>query len=167
MHGRTENARQTTVNPLDLLEEIVSGHNWAFDRLTDDELACQVDGKWGGYRLHFAWAPDMSALQFICGLEVRIPNHKRGPVNELLALANSKIWLGHLDLAAGEEMPTFRHTVPLRGVRGASVEQLEDLIDAGISECDRYYPAFQYVVWGGKAPSEAIAAAVLETRGQA
>src|SRR3546814_1339757 len=30
-----------------------------------------------------------------------------------------------------------------------SVEQLEDLVEAALVECDRIYPALQMVVWGG------------------
>ena len=55
----------------------------------------------------------------------------------------------------------------LRGGRGASVEQLEDLVDIALNECERFYPAFQFVLWGGKSPTEAIDAAVIETAGEA
>ena len=61
----------------------------------------------------------------------------------------------------------FRHTVPLRGLRRASVEQLEDLVDAAFSECERFFPAFQFVIWGGKSAGEALDAALFETVGEA
>lgn len=167
MHPAIDSARIATSNPLDLLEEMAAAHEWAFDRTGEDELIAQIPGRWGDYRLHFAWSGDMSALQFFCGMDLRVPRHRRGPVNELLAMANARIWLGHFDLPADDEVPMFRHTVPMRGVRGAAVEQLEDLVDAALTECERYYPAFQFVVWGGKSPHEAIAAACLDTQGEA
>jgi hypothetical protein len=34
-------------------------------------------------------------------------------------------------------------------------------------DCERFYPAFQYVVWGGKSASDALAAAMIETVGEA
>lgn len=154
-------------HPLDLVEEIASANEWAFDRTNDDELVAQLPGKWGDYRLYFGWSSDMSALQFSCGLDLRVPKHRRGSVNELLALANGRLWLGHFDLCLDEDMPMFRHTVPLRGARGASVEQLEDLVDVALNECERYYPAFQYVIWGGKDPGDAVAAACLDPMGEA
>ena len=64
-------------------------------------------------------------------------------------------------------MPIFRHTSLLRGAHGPSVEQLEDLVDIAITECERFYPAFQFVVWGGKPPREAIDAALLDCVGEA
>jgi hypothetical protein len=48
-----------------------------------------------------------------------------------------------------------------------TVEQLEDLMEAALCECERYYPAFQFVIWGGKKPEEAMQAAMLETVGEA
>ena len=61
----------------------------------------------------------------------------------------------------------FRQTMLLRGSRGAAVEQLEDLVEIALSECERFYPAFQFVIWGGKSASEAVSAAILDTMGEA
>ncbi|MBX6322880.1 MAG: hypothetical protein IRY94_13705, partial [Rhodospirillaceae bacterium] len=57
--------------------------------------------------------------------------------------------------------------VLLRGSGGATVEQLEDLVDIALNECERFYPAFQFVLWGGRSPEEAVQAAILETVGEA
>jgi hypothetical protein len=48
-----------------------------------------------------------------------------------------------------------------------SLAQTETLIESAIDECERYYPVFQFVLWGGKTPREAIAAALIETQGEA
>ena len=50
-------------------------------------------------------------------------------------------------------MPVFRHAVLLRGAPGASAESLEDMVDIAITECERFFPAFQFVLWGGKSPA--------------
>jgi hypothetical protein len=47
------------------------------------------------------------------------------------------------------------------------VEQIEDLVDISVSECERFYPAFQLVIWGGKSAEEAIAAAMIDPIGEA
>ena len=61
----------------------------------------------------------------------------------------------------------FRHTSLLRGGAGFAPEQVEDLVDIAVTECERFYPAFQFVIWGGKTAAEAIAASLLETVGEA
>jgi hypothetical protein len=40
-------------------------------------------------------------------------------------------------------------------------------MEIAVSECDRFYPAFQFVIWGGKSAAEAIGAAMLDTVGEA
>jgi hypothetical protein len=41
------------------------------------------------------------------------------------------------------------------------------LVESAIDECERFYPVFQFVLWGGKTPAEAMAAAMTETQGEA
>ena len=57
--------------------------------------------------------------------------------------------------AEGEEGSTLR------------LQQAETLVEAAIEECERFYPVFQFVLWAGKTPQEAIAAALIETQGEA
>ncbi len=92
---------------------------------------------------------------------------RRTALYELLALANEKLWIGHFGMDSDDGMPLFRHSVLLRGARGASAESLEDMVDIAITECERFYPAFQFVLWGGKTPADALAAAMLECVGEA
>jgi hypothetical protein len=48
-----------------------------------------------------------------------------------------------------------------------SFEHAEAISEAAIEECERFYPVFQFVLWGGKSPSEAISAALIDTAGEA
>jgi len=155
------------VNPLDLVEEVVSAHDWPFERAGEEELVAQIGGRWGDYRLLFAWHADLCALQFTCALDVKVPENRRRPVVELLSMMNESLWVGHFELCASENVPLFRHSLLLRGAPGASVEQLEDLVDIAVSEGDRFYPAFQFVIWGGKSASDAMVSAMIDTVGEA
>ena len=154
-------------NPLELLVEIVGANDWAYERSNSDELAVEINGRWCNYRLFFIWQAEIGALHFSCVFETRIHQESFKPVYALLAAINEKLWLGHFDLSSEDGMPMFRHTLLLRGAGPASVEQLEDLVDISVSESDRYYPAFQFVIWGGKTPKEALDAALIEVVGEA
>jgi hypothetical protein len=162
-----EETREPSPNPLDIVEEIVAANQWPFDRASEEELVVEISGKWCDYRLYFMWRDDVSALHFTCAFDARVPAPRRRDVHDLLAMVNEKLWLGHFEVSFDEGMPMFRHTVPLRGLTGASVEQLEDLVDSAFTECERFFPAFQFVIWGGKSASEALAAALFETVGEA
>ena len=71
--------------------------------------------------------------------------------------------LAAFDFADGTVM--FRHAQVL--FPDAAAAPYETLIDLALTECERYYPAFQFVIWGGKPAAEAIAAALLDTQGEA
>ena len=156
-----------SANPLDILEDIVNANEWLSDRSNDDELVVELAGRWCHYRLFFVWQREIGALQFSCQFDMRVPEPKRGDVNDLLSMLNNRMWLGHFDLDAQQNTPLFRYTVLARGERMPGMEMLEDLVEIALTECERFYPAFQFVIWGGKKPTEAMAAAMIDTAGQA
>lgn len=156
-----------TQNPLDTLEEIVSANDWAFDRASTDEMVVEVAGRWCSYRMFFFWSDEVSAMQFSCQFDMKVPPARRTAVAELLAMINERMWLGHFDLDSEENMPMFRHTVLLRGANAASVEQLEDLVDVALTECERFFPAFQFCIRSGKSAADSVSAAILDIAGEA
>src|SRR3546814_12836128 len=105
--------------------------------------------------MYFVWLEDRNTPYFTCAWDHRVPEDKQSGVTELLALVNEKMWLGHFDLTSDERMPMFRYTLLTRGWQGPSVEQLEDLVDIALCACERFYPAFQFVVWAGQTPQQA------------
>lgn len=156
-----------TGNPLDVVEEVVAANEWPFDRQGDEELSVSVAGSWCDYHLGFSFSPRQGGLQLACAYDIRVPPRRRIDVHTLLAHMNERIWLGHFDLWSEEAVPMFRHAVLTRGGDIPSQMQMEELIEIAITECERFYPAFQFVIWGGKTPAEAIAASMLETVGEA
>jgi hypothetical protein len=158
---------ESTGNPLDLVEQIAVANEWPFQRQNEEELAAEVGGQWCQYRLWFCWHPDLGVMHLSCALEMKVPANKRSAIHHLLALANEKLWLGHFDLWSEENLPVFRYALLVREGNGVGSELLEDLVDIAVNECERFYPAFQFVIWGGKPAPEALQAAMLETEGEA
>jgi len=167
MSASLHTAVRAAANPLDILEQIVIANDWVFDRRTNEEMAAEAPGRWCDYGLYFNWSHEISAMHFTCTFDLKVPEKRRAVLFELLALANERLWIGHFGLDSDEGNPVFRHSVLLRGAPGASAESLEDMVDIAITECERFFPAFQFVLWGGKPPSEALAAAMLECVGEA
>ncbi len=160
-------SNESPANPLDVVEQIVEYNDWTFDRRSDQEMAVQVPGTWCDYSLYFAWNDGMGAMHFTCAFDMRVPMERRGPVFELLAQVNEKLWMGHFGMWADEGLPMFRHALPMRGIAEPTLEQMEDLVETALIECEKFYPAFQYVIWGGKTADDAISAAMIETAGEA
>jgi hypothetical protein len=163
----TDWGRQVSENPLDVLEALVQQEDWTTSRQSEYELLVACPGHWSTYQIHCLWLHDMEALHVSCGLEMTVPTTAQAPIAKLLGAINTKIWVGHFESTASDNAILFRHSLLLRGAGGATAEQVEDLIDIAVGECDRFFPAFQFVVWGGKTPEEAMAASLLDTKGQA
>ena len=153
-------------HPLDILEEIVNANEWLCERAGDDELIVELAGRWCHYRLFFVWQRGIGALQFSCQFDMKVPDSKRADTSELLMLLNNRLWLGHFDLDLQQATPMYRYTILARSTP-PTVEMLEDLVEIALTECERFYPAFQFVIWGGKKPSEAVAVSRIEVAGQA
>jgi hypothetical protein len=167
MSAQLSHHEESASNPLDVMEQIVAAYDWNFDRRSEAEMAAEAPGKWCDYGLYFCWSNEISAMHFTCAIDLKVPEKQRAALYELMALANEKLWIGHFGIDQDDGMPVFRHAVLLRGAPGASAESLEDMIDIAITECERFYPAFQFVLWGGKSPAEALQAAMLECVGEA
>ena len=159
--------RQEFYHPLDLVEEIVAANDWRFERAVADELVADVGGRWADYSLMFGWRDDMAMMQFACACDLRIKHERRSSVYEMLSLVNDQMPLGHFIVDPDSSLLVFRHASLMRGQPRATVEQLEDLVECALGECDRFYPAFQYMLWGGRSASDAVAAALLEPVGRA
>ncbi|NBO18183.1 MAG: hypothetical protein EBV03_02965 [Proteobacteria bacterium] len=156
-----------THNPLDLAEWVIMDRDWVFDRPADGELIAEVNGVWCNYRMWFSWQEDCGGLTLTCAIDGKLPKASAQRVHSLLAYINEKIWLGHFSLSSADNSICFRHSMLLRDGANTNTEQLQDLLDIAISECDRFYPAIQAVVWGGKSPTEAIEIALFETVAEA
>jgi hypothetical protein len=155
-----------SLHPLDLVEEAVALRDWALERFARDELLAEVRGRWCDYHAVFNWINDIGALQLTCAFDIRTPPERRAAVHELLAFLNERLGVGHFDIGTEDGLPAYRHALLLRG-GSLSAEQVEDLIDIALHELDRFYPAFQYVVWGNQSPHDAIRSIVFETVGEA
>lgn len=153
-------------HPLGLVEASVAARGWAADRTGPDELVVEVTGAWADYQLLFAWRDDIAALHVTCAFDARMPDNRKADIFELLAMVNDRLWVGHFDVSGPERLPAFRHSLLLRGGI-LSPEQLEDLVDIALGEVDRFYPAFHYVIWGDRSPSDALAATMMVPAGEA
>jgi hypothetical protein len=165
-----EMARETAA-PIDMLEQYFAAHNWAHERSGDEEIAATVQGSWAQYELRAVWREDDQVLQFLALPDIRVGQDKRAAMYETIGLVNEQLWIGHFEMWASSGLLLFRYATLLAqdadGEPGLTMDQAETMVDAAIDECERFYPVFQFILWGDKTPAEAIAAALIETQGEA
>lgn len=154
-------------NPIDTAEQLIHDRDWLCDRPMEEEILAEVKGDWCDYRIWFNWQEPLDVLMFTCAIDVKIAKNQHEALYPMLSEMNQKLWLGHFDFCPEEGVLTFRHALLLRGTSGASPEQIEDIIDLAVMECDRFYPALQSVLWGGRTIKNALDIAMMEPEGSA
>ena len=156
-----------TENPVDVIERLAALHNWTFDRDEEDEISIAVSGGWADYNIAFTWLQDMEALHVACAFDLKVPAARRTEVLSLVALVNEQMWIGHFDIWPSDGVIMFRHALLLAGGAELNGRQCESVLTSAVLACERYYQAFQFVVWAGKTGREALDTAMIETRGEA
>ncbi len=154
-------------NPVDTIEQIAAINDWAFERSGEDEITISVAANWCDYHVSFSWMEDVEALHLACAFDLKVGDARRTEVVRLLALVNEQLWMGHFDLWNREGVVIFRQSLLLAGGAEANPEQIEGLLNNALESCERYYQAFQFVVWAGKSAAEALETVMFETVGEA
>jgi hypothetical protein len=154
-------------NPVDVVERLATTHDWAFSRASDDEVTILVNGQWSDYQVSFTWMPDVEALHLACAFELKVPERRRSEVTELTALINEQLWVGHFDAWLNDGIIMFRHAIVLTAGLTATDGQCEAVLSIALDACERHYQAFQFVVWAGKSPRQALDSIMFETSGEA
>ena len=154
-------------HPLTVVESIAADNNWAFERSGEDEITIVSRGQWTDYQLSFTWMAEIEALHLACAFDMKIPVKRRGEVQRLIAAINEQLWIGHFDIWTHTGMIMHRQALVLPSGITASTRQCESMLAGAIHGCERYYPAFQFVVWAGQSTEEAMAAAMFDTEGEA
>jgi len=160
-------SERSRVNPLEVVEHMASTNDWSFERAGEDEIAILVGGKWTDYQVSFTWMYDIEALHLACAFELKVPDRHRVETQQLISLINEQLWVGHFDLWLQDGIVMYRHALVLTGGMEPSGAQCEALLSTALDTCERYFPAFQFVVWAGKGAREALDAAMFETAGEA
>lgn len=155
-----------TNDPLDVVEHVLTAENLEFDRTEDGDLAFTLAGDWKDYELWFAWRPEGDCLQLCLAMDMQAKPEQRAAAAELITQINPRVWLGHFELWDAGEI-VFRHGMALMTGEQPSLAQAAAMIDVAMEAADRFYPAFDFLVRGSKAPEEAIAACMFETVGEA
>ncbi len=153
--------------PIEVLEAYFEARGWACERAGDGEIIASANGSWAQYELRGVWRQDDQVLQFLAFPDIKVGPEKREAIYEALSLINEQLWLGHFEHWSGSGLLVFRHAALIGEGDGLSFEQAEAIAEAAMEECERFYPVFQFVLWGGKSPSEAISAALIDTVGEA
>lgn len=155
------------VHPIDIVEHIAEFNDWEFDRMGDDQIAMAVEGQWRTYSITLAWSGADETLRMICTFEMEPPQERLSSLYEGLNAVNDQCWAGAFSFWAEAKLMVYRYGLVLAGGNIASPEQIDVMISAAVAASERYYPAFQLMVYTDKSAKEALQVAIAEAYGRA
>lgn len=156
-----------SADPLDALEAVAGFLDLESERIDDAELHLAVPGAWRDAGVWFTWRPELSTLQMGAPLDLKVPPARFLEAARLVAMVNERLWIGHFDLWADDGAIIFRNSIVLPESGALDRTQAQILIRGAGEAIDRFFPAFNYMLWGGKTAEEALAASLFETAGNA
>ncbi|HNR76224.1 MAG TPA: YbjN domain-containing protein [Parvularculaceae bacterium] len=155
------------IDPLDALESVADEMELTVERVDAEELHLAIPGMWRDAGFWFTWRPELSTLQMGAPLDLKAPKGRIAEAARLVAMANERLWIGHFDLWSDDLSIVFRNSAVLPANGALDRVQAECLIKGAREAIDRFLPAFNYLIWGGKTPEEALEASLFETAGNA
>jgi hypothetical protein len=153
--------------PVEMLAQLFEARGWPCEFVSEEEISGEIQGSWATYQMRCIWREEDRVLQLICLPDIRVPDPKRKATFELLALVNEQLWLGHFDVWSNGGVLLYRHGLMLGDDGMLSLGMAQTAVESAVAECDRFYPAFQFVLWGDKTPADALASALVDAAGEA
>jgi hypothetical protein len=163
----SEQYLEDDIHPIDIVENIAAHHDWDFDRIGDDQIAMAVEGQWRTYSITLAWSGYDETLRMVCTFEMEPPEDKVPGLYELINAMNDQCWAGAFTYWSEQKLMVYRYGLVLAGGQIASPEQIDTMISAAVLSAERYYPAIQLQVWGGRSTKDAMQVAIAEAYGRA
>lgn len=155
------------LHPIDIVEHLAEHHDWDFDRIGDDQIAMAVVGQWRTYSITLAWSGYDETLRMVCTFEMEPPEDKLPVLYETLNEVNDQCWAGAFTYWNSQKLMVYRYGLVMTGAQSVCPEQVDTLINAAVLSAERFYPAFQLVVWGDRTPTDALQVAIAEAYGRA
>ncbi|MBY0421832.1 MAG: YbjN domain-containing protein [Parvularculaceae bacterium] len=154
-------------DPLEAIESVADQMDLDAERIDADELHLAVPGAWRDAGVWFTWRPELATLQMGAPLDLKAPPGKLADAARLVTMVNERLWIGHFDLWSEDHAIVFRNAVVLPESGALERGQAQQLIRGVCEALDRFFPAFNFLIWGGKTPEEALEASLFETVGSA
>lgn len=163
----TETFLEDEIHPIDIVEHLAEHHEWEFDRIEENQIAMAVQGQWRTYSITLAWSGFDETLRLICSFEMEPPEEKLKDLYETLNVTNDRCWTGAFTFWEDQKLMVYRYGLVLTGGQIATADQIDAMISSAVLTAEKYYPAFQLVVYDNQSPNKAMQVAIAEAYGHA
>ena len=153
-------------NPINIFEKIVISNNWAFERPFDEEIYVEVPNKYSNLIFQISWSRKEQTIDLKASFYIKMDFSRNDEIYKLLNLINYSTNIGHFQINESK-YPTFKYSIIFNDIKNLKHDILKRTLNHAISESEKFFPAFQLVLWAGKTAEEAILFSDFTTEGKA
>ena len=154
-------------DPIELVARFVVQQDWYIKQTDADGLVVDVPGQWGQYQLRVDWQEDLQVLCVHVMLDLLFDDVPAVRLETLLSELNGHLFLGHFRLSSDKRQVQLYYTLPLRGAGGATTEQIEDVVDILLGQCEQAAPGFAQLVFAPDRQASSAGLIMVPVAGQA
>ena len=154
-------------NPIDIIEEVVLANGWEYEIDENKNIHVQIGGSWCDYQLSYGLNDNGNIIYLSCALDIKVTDTNSVEIYKLLSEINQKLALGHFEVWKEDGWPIFRHSILISNKKSLCKSQVEEISLIALEECERFYPAFQFLLWENKNAKDSLKDLMLYTQGEA
>ena len=154
-------------DPIELVARFVVQQDWFLKQTRADGVVVDVPGQWGQHQLRADWHDDSQVLRLNVILDLLFDDVPAAQLETLLSELNDHLFLGHFRLSFDKCQVQLYYALPLRGAGGATTEQIEDVVDILLGQCEQAAPAFAQLVFAPDRPMSSSRLIMAPVAGQA
>ena len=154
-------------NPIELVARFVVQQDWFLKQTHADGVVADVPGQWSQYQLRVDWQEDLQVLRVHVMLDLLFDDVPAVRLEKLLSELNGHLFLGHFRLSTDKRQVQLYYVLPLRGAGGATPEQIEDVVDILLGQCEQAAPAFAQLVFAPDQLASSAGLIMVPVAGQA
>ncbi len=141
---------------IDIVEDYLNEIGWKFEKDEEnDVIKTGVNAKNASFRLIIYSVEEKDLLTVYVAQDNNVPDKKLLLVAEFIARANYGLNLGNFDLDMEDGELGYKVSVDLEGGQ-LSTDMVGNMVGAGVSTMDQYYPGLMAVLFSNATPEEAI-----------
>ena len=136
-------------------------------RDSNDEIVIFSKGVWKNYDINFKWDSRQKIIEVSTYFEMSKKNRINKSIYSLISDVNKKANVGFFNYCTELNAILFSYKISIKGQDSISVEQIKNIINIVINECDRFFPVFFVFFYKKQDPIHALDIALLDTVGEA
>ena len=154
-------------DPIELVARFVVRQDWFLKQTRAGSVLVDVPGQWGNYQLSVDWQDELQTLCVNATLDLLFDDVPVPRLETLLSDLNSHLFMGHFRLTPDQRQVQLHYVLLLRGAGGATPEQIEDVVDILLGQCEQAAPVFAQLVFTPDQPASPVRLVMAPVAGEA